>query len=327
MTQEIILIVEDDDILLQGLRETLTIEGFSVLTARNGLEGLEAMKRETPNLILADVSMPVMDGFEFYNAIRENTDWTTIPFIFLTARDDPGYMLKGRNLGVDDYLVKPISPNELVMIIRSRLERSHQIQMAQLQQAYLASLTALANAIEVRNPLSHGHVDRVTSFAMLIAKNLGWVDHQLDRLHYCAVLHDIGKIHIPDRILLKKSQLNQEEWGLIKQHPITGAEMIRDVPFLADAAIIIRHHHERWDGLGYPDGLTGEEIPPGARIIAVADALDAMLTERPYSPACSLEEACKEIEMLSGKNYDPDIISAFREVLKSGAIQEILARE
>jgi putative two-component system response regulator len=312
MAEETVLVVEDNDMLREGLDEILSSEGFSVVCASNGQEALELMKTISPDIIVSDVAMPVIDGYEFFHAVRERQEWVTIPFIFLTARSEPDDLLTGRDLGVDDYLTKPISRQELVTTIHSRLERSRQIQVARFQQAYMLSLTALANAIEDRNPNSQGHVKRITDMALTLAEYLGWHNRMVESLRFGAILHDIGKIHIPEDILFKKTVLTKEEWEIIKAHPSMGAEMITGLPFLADAVPIVRHHHERWDGQGYPEGLSGESIPEGARILAVVDAFDNMTTSSTYSPLKSPQEAYEEILELSGRNYDPKIVSAFK---------------
>lgn len=326
MEQESILIVEDNDVLRGGLREMLEAEGYRVYCAGNGQEALKQMDTFLPELILSDINMPQMDGFAFFNAVRSREDWVTIPFIFLTARSDTQDVLAGKNLGVEDYLTKPISRDELVTTVRSRLGRFRSVQMAQIEQAYIASLTALANAIEARVPFSHGHIERVTALSLLVAKYLGWNKHRLDPLRYGAILHDIGKIHISEDILFKEEILSSGDWIEIRQHPINGARMVEDVPNLVDVAPLVHSHHERWDGKGYPDGLFGIEIPEGARIIAVIDAFDAMTTVRPYGKVHTYEEAYREILNLAGQNYDPAVVSAFQNAWEGGEIDPILNR-
>ena len=291
MPGETLLIVEDNEVLRDGLRDMLAIEGYAIVAASNGLEGLEKLQRTTPALILSDIGMPEMDGIEFYNTVRSHPDWVTIPFIFLTAKTDPIDVLAIRNLGAEDYLTKPISREELVITINSRLSRSRAVQVGQLKHAYLESLTALANAVDRREMNARGHVERVTAYCLTLARSLGWKEWQFDTLRYGAILHDVGKIHIPERIMFKTEPLTEEEWALIYRHPKVGAEMVRDIPYMAEAIPIIRYHHEQWDGNGYPYGLAGEQIPEGARILSVADSFDSMTLPRPFKPARSLEYA------------------------------------
>jgi putative two-component system response regulator len=314
MVGETLLIVEDNDILREGLHEMLGYEGFSVITARNGIDALNKMEALTPALILSDIAMPTMDGFAFLTAVRSRPEWVTIPFIFLTARVGEADILAGRNLGAEDYLTKPLSRDELVSTVRSRLGRSVQIKVGQLQQAYLQSLEILASAIDKRSPQSGDHSRRVTSYAMILANQLGWSERRRAQLRYGAILHDIGRINVPEAILSKDTLLTEEDLNMIHQHPITGAEMIRDVNFLVDIIPVVRHHHEHWDGSGYPDGLSGKDIPEGARIISVADSYAAMTAPRIYKPVLHPQEAFEELQNLSGKYYDPEVIESFRSV-------------
>jgi len=296
MSEGTVLIVEDNDVLRDGLEEILSIEGYYTVTAADGREALSKMEAVTPDLILADIAMPVMDGFELYSAVRDRTVWVTIPFIFLTALGETTDIIAGKNLGAEDYLVKPIGREELVTNVRSRIARTGQLKVAQLKQAYLASLTALAKAIDLRDPYTGGHVERVTEYALAVGAHLGWHESYLEHLHYGAILHDIGKIHIRKSTLLKTTSLNDDEMEEMKKHPVIGAEMITDIPYLSGAVPIVKYHHEQWDGKGYPEGLSGKDIPEGARIITVVDAFDAMTTDRPYSSAVSLQEANQELQ-------------------------------
>jgi putative two-component system response regulator len=324
MANELILIVEDMDLLREGLREILVNERFSVITARNGREALDQMNNKVPDLIISDITMPVMDGIDFYSAVRARKEWIGIPFIILSARSEPADFTVGRHLGVDDYLVKPVSRDELVSTVRSRLGRFQQAQMARVQQAYLDSLITMANAIETRTLQTSHHIEHITNYAMLIAEHLGWSGKRLSTLRFSAILHDIGKIHIPASILFKNAPFEPDEWELVRRHPATSAEMIKDVPFLADCVPFVRHHHERWDGKGYPDGLIGEEIPDGSRILCVADSLDAMTTHHSYASARSLDDALEDIISLAGSQYDPAVVAALQSVWLDGRLGLIL---
>jgi putative two-component system response regulator len=304
----------------------LELDGFSVFTASNGQQALDEMAARKPDLILSDIAMPVMDGYVFFHKVRNQPEWVSIPFIFLTARGEHEDILKGKDLGVEDYLVKPVTREDLVTVVNSRLERSHQLHVVQLQQAYETSLAVLANAIEVRDQYTRGHVERVVGYAFAIAENLNEYHVDRDQLRYGAMLHDIGKIHIRERTLCKENSLSPAEWSEIKLHPSTGAEMIKDIPYLAPAIPVVRYHHERWDGNGYPEGLRGEDIPLVARIVAVADGFDAMTTDRPYSNARSLNQAHQEIINGSGSRYDPYVVEAFMKAWQSGRIQAIASQ-
>jgi putative two-component system response regulator len=311
MAGEIILIVEDNDVLRQGLQALLEAEGFAVHTAIHGLDGLEKVKACPPDLILADISMPEMDGYAFFEAVRARPEWISIPFIFLTARRGREDVFAGKKLGAEDYLIKPVTRQELVTTIRSRMARSHQLLLAQLQQAYESSLIMLANAIELRDQYTGGHVERVRDYAAAIAEQMGWTTTRINHLNYGSILHDIGKIHILENVLSKPGPLNEDEWDEMRQHPMIGVEMIKNIPFLAPAMDVVRSHHERWDGKGYPEGLAGEAIPLSARIVAVADALDAMTTSRYYRPRLTPDEAFHEVQSCRSSQFDPAVVNAF----------------
>ncbi len=322
---ETILVVEDNTLLREGLRDILAMEGYHVLCASNGLDALEVMDTFRPHLILSDIAMPHMDGFAFFEAVRAQLDWVSIPLIFLTARGEKEDVLKGKNLGAEDYLVKPLSRDELLTAVRARLARTREIEVGQLQRAYEASLTVLANSIDVRDVYTRGHVERVTAYSMAFANHMGWTGRKLEQLRFASILHDIGMIFIPESILFKPTQLTEAEWQHIRLHPVAGARMLEHVAYLSPAVPIVRHHHERWDGKGYPDGIAGEAIPIEARLVTVADSFDAMTIDRPYRQAMPLEAAYDEIVNGRGSAYDPAIVQVFEQLWDRGQIQEIWA--
>ncbi len=323
MKQEIILIAEDNSVLRLALEEMLSLEGYVVLAAANGMEALSHMQMLTPDLIISDIAMPEMDGYAFFDQIRSNPEWLTIPFIFLTARGTKDDILTGKDLGAEDYLVKPLNRIELLTAVRSRLDRSQQLRVVRLYEAYESSLTMLANAIEARDQYTRGHVERVTAYAAVIAKQLGWQGKRLEELRFGAILHDIGKIHISEATLCKNGPLDAEEWEEIKKHPIIGASMVKDIPYLLPAIPAIKFHHEQWDGGGYPYGIAGEEIPLIARIVSVADAFDAMTSSRAYQEARSIQTAYDEILKNTGTSYDLNVVTTFTRSWNSGEIQKI----
>jgi len=295
-----------------------------VLTASNGEAALTLLETDLPDLILSDISMPVMDGYKLFEAVRQHPNGTAIPFIFLTARGTREDTFYGRSLGADDYITKPVTTKELLSAVKARLERSDELKLVQLKAAYKDSLFVLAGAIEARDAYTHAHMHRLGDYARALAIVLEWDADQLEKLEYGAILHDIGKIYVPDAVLLKNGKLSDEEWGEMRKHPEVGARMIRDIPYLAPAVPIVRHHHERWDGKGYPDGLQGDQIPPGARVLAVADAFDAMTSDRPYRKALSVEDAYAEILRGAGKQFDPGMVEAMQRCWSDGIIQDIL---
>lgn len=323
MAEETILLVEDSEVLRQGLKSLLEQENYAVVTGGNGVEALERLESVTPDLILADILMPEMDGYTLFEAIRSRPEWISIPFIFLTARRERKHILAGKRLGAEDYLLKPIAPEDLLTAIRSRLGRSQQLRLAQIQDSYETSLIMLANAIEVRDPYTRGHVERVMNYAQTIAEYLGWTSGEIKNLRFGSILHDIGKIHVSGEILTKAGPLTAEEWIEMKKHPEIGAELIKDISYLESTVPVILYHHERWNGGGYPHGLAGEKIPVVARIVAIADSFDAMTTKRPYRKELTPQQAYQEINSGSGVQYDPLIVETFQHAWESGDIVEI----
>ena len=323
MTEETILLVEDSDVLRQGLKSLLEQENYAVITGGNGKEALDEMEVMTPDLILADILMPEMDGYELFEAVRSKPEWISIPFIFLTARIERKHILAGKRLGAEDYLLKPISPEDLLTAIRSRLGRSQQLLLAQLHESYEASLIMLANAIEVRDPYTRGHVERVMNYAQTIAEYLGWTAIEIKNLRFGSILHDIGKINIAENILHKEGPLSDEEWVEMRKHPEMGAELVKGIHYLVPALPVILYHHERWNGSGYPYGLKEEKIPVSARIVAIADSFDAMTTERPYRKELTPEQAFNEVVSGSGIQYDPLMVETFQHAWETEKITEI----
>jgi putative two-component system response regulator len=323
MTGERILLVEDNDILREGLKSLLVQENYTVMEAGDGRQALEEISTVPPDLILADIVMPEMDGYALFEAVRNTPEWLSIPFIFLTARRERKYILAGKKLGAEDYLTKPITPEDLLTAIRSRLGRSQQLLLAQLEESYEASLIMLANAIEVRDPYTRGHVERVMHYSLAIAEELGWSGEKISSLRFGSILHDIGKIQVSGYILTKSGPLNDEEWVEMRKHPQIGAELIEGIHYLLPAIPVILYHHERWNGKGYPFGLTEDQVPEAARIVAVADSFDAMTTVRSYRKKAQPADAMEEIVNAGGVLYDPEVVAAFRRAWDQKRITEI----
>jgi putative two-component system response regulator len=320
---ETILLVEDSDDLREGLKTILEQEGYRVMAGQDGKIAVEMMETKTPDLILADIVMPKMDGYALFEMVRSRPEWISIPFIFLTARREHKHILAGKRLGAEDYLLKPISPEDLLTAIRSKLGRSQQLLLAQLQDSYETSLIMLANAIEVRDIYTRGHVERVMNYAQTIAEFLSWSSEEIENLRFGSILHDIGKIQISEEILNKEGPLNDAEWDEMRRHPQIGAELIKGIHYLESALPVILYHHERWNGSGYPFALSEENIPLSARIVAIADSFDAMTTKRAYREELTPQEATMEIVSGSGTQYDPRMVEAFQYAWETGKITEI----
>ena len=237
--------------------------------------------------------------------------------------------------GTDGEEMSAGTGEETVPLLRARLERTEQqaasrqrqleryaadlrevfkqerARAQDLRRSYIATVRALSNAVEARDAYTGKHAERVTAYGMELARAVGLSIEESPQIEFGFLLHDIGKVAVPDAILFKASRLTEEEYALKRRHPITGWEILREIEFLGEAKAVVRHHHERWDGTGYPDGLVGEEIPLAARVFAVADTLDALTTDRPYRPAAGWEEARVEIHRFSGRQFDPTVVAAY----------------
>jgi putative two-component system response regulator len=267
--------------------------------------------------------MPRKNGVELFEEVRKNPQWAAIPFVFLTAENSLADVRFSRELGVEDHLSKPINRQDLSNIINARLLRSAEIEVAHIGQAYLETVKVLANAIEGRDRYTRGHVDRVTTIAMWMAQELSWPRDQIRLLEFGSRLHDIGKIIIPDHILNKNGDLTQEEWELMKQHPIAGEKMLMEISHLAAARPYVLYHHERWNGTGYPEGLVGREIPVEARLLAIVDVYDALTSERPYHAAQPHNAVMEFIDEFSGIHFDPDLVVILQTVMDKYDLKEL----
>ncbi|HOV94356.1 MAG TPA: response regulator [Spirochaetales bacterium] len=339
--QHTVLITDDDPAIQKVLSLGLQRANFDVKIAHNGQEALDLLVENglDPECILLDIRMPVMNGLVALPKIRALKPMT--PVIMLTAYNDLSTGLEAMKSGAFDYLVKPSRLDHIVEVVnkaikyrsivkekeaqdrknaeyQSSLEKSVQSQMTELkntyeklQQANFQTVLALAEAIEAKDSYTQGHCQRVSRLSLRIARRLGLPKDMEQPLQYAALLHDIGKIGIPERILNKKGPLDEEEMEVIKMHPLIGAQILSIMDFFAPAINGVRHHHERWDGKGYPDGVAAEAIDPLARIIALADTFDAMATTRPYRNSKGLDEILLEIRAERGKQFSPVVVDAF----------------
>lgn len=306
-----LLIVEDSPSILESLQEVLSLEGYRVTCASDGQEALAAFDRETPDMIISDLMMPRMNGFELLEAVRQRPQGAVVPFLFLSARDGSEVTSHARSLGADDYLVKPFDNDHLLVAIRAKLERRRASQLFDTHNAHLQTVILLANTIEARESYTRGHVERVRLYALSLANYLNWSKEAQAIVQIGALLHDIGKIAVSRRILNKRSRLTYREWIALRAHPVTGAGMLNGVDHLHGAIPYVLAHHERWDGQGYPRQLAGAAIPIEGRLLAVVDTFDAMTTNRPYRRALPHEVALNEIRAKAGSQFDPDMAHAF----------------
>ncbi|MDR3573934.1 MAG: response regulator [Anaerolineaceae bacterium] len=315
---ELILLVDDNPRLLSGARLTLEMRGYKVIAAANGNEALQILQHTRPDLIVSDVLMPGCDGFALLEKVHANPEWVTTPFLFLTALNDPESLSRGRALGADDYLTKPFSPGALFAAVQSRLERSHALENAHTNEAYLRTILVMANAIEARDAYTGGHVERVAAYAQDLARALGWPEQSLPEVKLAGVMHDVGKVAIPDAILNKPDKLTPAEWEIMRTHPAKGVQILAPLGHSQRIMDGVGHHHERYDGHGYPDGLKGEDIPETGRLVAIADSYDAMTSSRAYRPGFSPAEAIARLQDGAGTHYDPHMVDCFIKLIQSG---------
>jgi putative two-component system response regulator len=291
------------------------MNGYTVVTATDGEEALQKIYQHQPALVVCDVRMPICDGFTLLGRVRQNPGLVTLPFLFMSGLGDVETVNRGRTLGADDYLTKPFAPSTLLLAVRARLERSDGIKHAHLVQAYMDSIHMLASAIESRDLLTGRHIERVAGSAHRMALAMGWPEQDVLDARQAAVLHDVGKLAIPDAILNKPGPLTEEEWQVMKTHPQKGVAILQPLCHIAIIHDGVRHHHEWFNGQGYPDGLAGNAIPPAGRMLAVADAYDAMTHERPYRACFTNHQAVACLRRGAGTQFDPLFVEVFLDVL------------
>ncbi len=308
-----LLIVDDEPTNLQVLRQILQAD-YRLLFARDGHKALELARQEQPNLILLDVMMPGLTGHATCQALKADPGTRQIPVIFVTALSETDNEALGFELGAVDYLIKPVSPAIVKARVRNHLSL---VRMEELLQSRMEIIERLGRAAEYKDNETGLHVIRMSHYAQTLARAAGWTADAAEELLTAAPMHDIGKIGIPDQILLKPGPLSAEEWAVMRTHPQIGADIIGEHPssLLKLAREIALHHHEKWDGSGYPFGLQGEAIPASARIVAIADVFDALTTARPYKQAWHVDDALAQLQQDQGKHFDPTLVAQFMTVL------------
>jgi putative two-component system response regulator len=310
-----ILLAEDDDSLRSLIKTLLELNNYEIFDYPDGQTALDAFPSIAPNLVISDINMPVLNGFGLLNAIRKNSEMgKAVPFLFLSALSEPADLKRARELGVDDYISKPFEANLLLSTVRTRLERRRATELFDTHESHLQTIKLLANIIEARDVYTRGHVERVQTYALELGLALGWSFEDLAILEYGALLHDIGKISIPEAILNKPAALTMEEKAIIRDHPVNGAKIVEGITHLKEARPYILYHHEKWNGNGYPDSLIGEDIPREGRLLALVDVYDALTSDRSYHKSISVEKALKFIDNQSGLHFDPMMAKMFVEI-------------
>lgn len=308
-----LLLVDDEATNLQLLRHTLQDE-YRLIFAKNGSTALELAQQERPDLILLDIMMADMSGYSVCEQLKDHPVTRRIPVIFVSALNDSGDEQQGFALGAVDYITKPFNPAIVKARVRTHLSL---VQADEVLESRLQIVQCLGKAAEYRDNETGMHILRISHFARTIAKAIGYSDERADDLLHAAPMHDVGKIGVPDAILLKPGKLNPEEWEIMRQHTTIGAQIIgeHDSSMLKLAASIALCHHEKWDGSGYPNGLAGEDIPQEARIIALVDVFDALTSERPYKKAWPIDEALDFIRQQRGSHFEPKLVDVFMDCL------------
>jgi len=334
--KKLILIVDDEANIRELVKEILEEQGgYKTLSASNGKEALELFleNKDKISIIMSDIKMPIMDGLEFLREVKAIDPAAVV--IMISALNDIKSAINAMDRGAYTYITKPFKITELLIVVKRAIEkrklllenkryqlhleelveeRTKELEKAykELDEIFNSTLITLVNALDARDTETEGHSERVTYYTLELAKLMGITDKKfLKTLKIAALLHDIGKIGIPDSILRKPGKLTEEEWQIMKQHSLLGYKIIKNIKQLNDVAQIVLHHHEKYDGSGYPVGLRGEEIPLGSRIFAVADTMDAMTSDRPYRKALTFEQTAEELKKWNGKQFDPQVVEAF----------------
>jgi putative nucleotidyltransferase with HDIG domain len=342
-----ILVVDDEEAIREIVCAILIAAGFSCKQAASGMEALALLNSgDVFELMLSDLMMADLDGIGLLERTKEK--FPDMPVVMVTAVHDISVALAAIRNGAYDYLLKPFEREQLLNAVKRALEnrrlkvenrtyqtnleslveaRTDQLQraVAELERSYDITLEALGDALDLKDSETQNHTRRVTAFTIAIAREMGVPREQILVIARGAFLHDFGKMAIPDNILRKPGKLNDEERAIMREHCYHGYQMLKKIPFLAEACEIVYSHQEHFNGSGYPRNLKGTEIPLGARIFSVADTLDAIISDRPYRPARSLAEARKEIQEWKGRQFDPEVVDVYMRI--SDAVFEDLRRE
>lgn len=324
---EPILVVEDEDSVRSLLLRKLTRAGFTAVGAANGIDALALLREQCFGIVLSDINIPKLSGLELLQIVRET--YPDVVVIMVTAYGDLDHAVAAMRLGASDYVVKPFDLDEMMRAVQQALRlrqrnlarryiefqsRIHQPTEAG-HRLLLSTVMALANSLEAKDPYTVGHSQRVADLAQRLAADLGLSENEVEYIRMAGLLHDIGKIGIREAIINKPGPLTPSEYAHIQTHPLISERILIPVAELNGALRMIRNHHERWDGDGYPDGLKELEIPLGARILSIADAYDAMTSQRPYRPPLPHEVALREIEKGAGRHFDPTLSRLFLELM------------
>jgi putative two-component system response regulator len=318
-----ILVADDQVANRELLTELLTTQGFKVITVADGAEALDQLRRVPTDLVLLDVMMPGMGGFEVCEKIKANPDTYLIPVIMVTGLSDKESRIEGIRVGADDFLTRPVDRTELLARVTSLLKLKYRTDELERAESVLFTL---ARSIEGKDPYTHGHCERLAEYSAALGRHVGLPEDQVTALRRAGVVHDVGKIAIPDAIILKPTSLSPDEWKLMREHPVIGERICAPLKSFRAVLPIIRHHHEKLDGSGYPDGLKEDQIPIAAQVLQIVDVYDALTTVRPYKPAFSITDALQTMKTEVAEGWwDPRIFDEFERFIRSGTA-DFLAR-
>jgi len=314
-----ILVIDDNAVAREVMSDMLESSGYEVVSASSATEALTLFVDDRIALVLTDIVMPDMSGLELLDAMRLHRP--NLPIVLVTGANTRDNLTEALRRGADGLVAKPFTREELDGALTKALDRAGRSERDLRERLLAPTLTsALANAIEAREEGMRGHCERLTVLAMRLGLAFGLGEEEIETIRLGALLHDIGKIGIPDSVLLKADALSEEETHLMRTHTVIGDNLLEPIELLAAVRPIVRHHHERWDGLGYPDALAGEAIPFGARIMAVADAVEAMSARRVYREPLSEPEIVRELERGRGTQWDPHIVDVVLRLVESDVI-------
>ncbi len=313
-----VLVVDDIEGNRTLVSRLLSAEGYSVSVAEDGRDALQSVRRDPPDLVLMDVMMPHLDGFEVCRALKQHPLTRLVPVVLVTALQNSGDRIRGIEAGADDFVSKPFNPHELRARIRSLIRIKRYTDDLDTADSVILSL---ALTIEARDQCTDGHCQRLAGYAAALGRQLRLSDDEIGALARGGYLHDIGKVGVPDAILLKPARLTAPEYEVIKQHTTIGDRLCGEMRSLRRVRPIVRHHHERRDGSGYPDGLRGDAIPLLAQITGIVDVFDALTTERPYKAAMSIDRAFEELTREADRGWRrPDLVGAFIALARAGQL-------
>jgi len=313
-----VLVVDDMPMARRVLARVLELQGVDVIEAGDGPSALAAARTLNPDLILLDAQMPDCNGYELCRQIREDAGMALTPIMMVTGFDTAADRLRGAEAGADDFFTKPFEVRELSARVRTALR--HKQLTDELEKAE-SVLFSLARAIEARDPDTQGHCNRLSVLAERLGERIGLSDEECNALRRAGIVHDIGKVVVPDAVLMKCGPLTDEEWQIMREHSVAGERICAPLKSFRLVLPIIRHHHERLDGTGYPDRLAGEAIPVTARVLQIVDVFDALTTQRVYKPAQTSRDAITTMAGEVGRGWwDPQIFEVFRQMVELGEV-------